>query len=165
MSLLYACLTFTIIKCPSCTFTTANNWLLRSRTESYMLKEPKNQKGVFSGHPAVEQWMEKGSKILLQDLKIILKLRCFNDSTLLLILRIVGGTSLVVQWLTIHLPVQGIWVRALVQEDPTCQGATKPVSHNYWAHVPQLLKPTCLEPVLHNKRSHHNEKPAHHNKE
>ena len=30
---------------------------------------------------------------------------------------------------------------------------------------PQLLKLTCLEPVLHDKRSHHNEKPAHHNKE
>ena len=27
--------------------------------------------------------------------------------------------------------------------------------------MPQLLKPTCLEPVLRNKRSHHNEKPAH----
>ena len=39
--------------------------------------------------------------------------------------------SLVAQWLRICLPVQGIWVRALVQEDPTCCGATKPVSHNY----------------------------------
>ena len=31
--------------------------------------------------------------------------------------------------------------------------------------MPQLLKPTRLEPVLRNKRSHHNEKPAHRNKE
>ena len=38
---------------------------------------------------------------------------------------------------------------------------TEPVSHNYWARVPQLLKPVRLEPVLLNKRSHHNEKPAH----
>ena len=30
---------------------------------------------------------------------------------------------------------------------------------------PQILKPACLEPVLHNKRSHCNEKPAHSNKE
>ena len=30
------------------------------------------------------------------------------------------------------------------------------------AHVPQLLKPVSLEPVL-NKRGHHNEKPMHHN--
>ena len=40
-------------------------------------------------------------------------------------------TSLVAQWLRIHLPMQGTWVRALVQEDPTCCGATKPVCHNY----------------------------------
>ena len=41
--------------------------------------------------------------------------------------------SLVVQWLRIRLPMQGTRVRALVWEDPTCRGATKPVSHNYWA--------------------------------
>ena len=41
------------------------------------------------------------------------------------------GTSLVVQWLRIRLPMQGTWVRSLVQEDPTCRGATKPVRHNY----------------------------------
>ena len=74
------------------------------------------------------------------------------------------GTSLVAQWSRIHLPMQGTRVRALVQEDPTCRGATKPVhhdywacalepvSHNYWAHVPQLLKPAHLEPMLHNKK-------------
>ena len=41
------------------------------------------------------------------------------------------GTSLVAQWLGICLPVQGTRVRALVHEDPTCRGATKPVRHNY----------------------------------
>ena len=73
--------------------------------------------------------------------------------------------------------MQGTQVRALVREDPTCRRATKPVrqnywacarepaSHNYWAHVPQLLKPARLEPVLHNKRSHRNEKPAHRDEE
>ena len=61
--------------------------------------------------------------------------------------------------------MQGTRVRALVREDPTCRGATKPVRHNYWAHEPQLLKPACLEPMLRNKRSHHNEKPAHRNEE
>ena len=40
-------------------------------------------------------------------------------------------TSLVAQWLRVRLPVQGTQVRALVQEDPTCRGDTKPVSHNY----------------------------------
>ena len=41
------------------------------------------------------------------------------------------GTSLVVQWLRIHLPMQGTRVLSLVWEDPTCLGATK---------FPQLLK-------------------------
>ena len=41
------------------------------------------------------------------------------------------GASLVAQWLRIRLPVQGTRVRALVQEDPACRGATKPVRHNY----------------------------------
>ena len=39
--------------------------------------------------------------------------------------------SLVVQWLRICLPMQGTRVRALVQEDATCRGATKPLRHNY----------------------------------
>ena len=39
--------------------------------------------------------------------------------------------SLVAQWLRIRLPMQGTRVRALVWEDPTCRGATKPVHHNY----------------------------------
>ena len=60
--------------------------------------------------------------------------------------------------------MQGTWVRALVREDPTCCGATKPVchnywacalepmSHNYWARVPQLLSPRAAttEPTCHN---------------
>ena len=61
----------------------------------------------------------------------------------------------------------------LIQEDPTCCGATKPVCYKwvhtleprnckYWAHVPQPLKPHALEPVL-CKRSHCNEKPEHRN--
>ena len=39
--------------------------------------------------------------------------------------------SLLAQWLGVCLPVQGTRVRALVWEDPTCRGATRPVSHNY----------------------------------
>ena len=41
--------------------------------------------------------------------------------------------SLVAQWLRVCLPMQGTRVRALVWEDPTCRGATRPVSHNYRA--------------------------------
>ena len=87
------------------------------------------------------------------------------------------GASLVAQWLRIHLPMQGTQVWALVREDPTCCGATKPVCHNYqacaleparhnnWARVLQLLvaEHGRLEPMLRNKRSHHNEKPVHRN--
>ena len=56
------------------------------------------------------------------------------------------GTSLVAQWLRIHLPMQGTQVRALVWEDPTCRGATKPVRHNYWAHVPRACAPQQEKP-------------------
>ena len=38
--------------------------------------------------------------------------------------------------------------------------ALEPMSGSYWARVQQLLKPVCLEPVLHNKRSCHSE-PGH----
>ena len=62
------------------------------------------------------------------------------------------GTSLMAQWLRILLPMQGTRVWALLWEDPACRGATKPMCHNYWAHVPQLLKPARLEPVLCNKK-------------
>ena len=87
------------------------------------------------------------------------------------------GISLVMQWLRMRLLMQVTQVRALVRENPTCRGANKPVCHNYWAcalesmtHnywgcVLQLLKPAHLEPVLYNKRSHRNEKPAHRNEE
>ena len=51
--------------------------------------------------------------------------------------------------------------------------SNRAASHNYWsprattteAHVPQLLKPMCLESVLRNKRSPRNEKHVHHNEE
>ena len=42
-----------------------------------------------------------------------------------------GGTSLVVQWLRIRLPMQGTQVLSLIQEDSTCLEATKPVRHSY----------------------------------
>ena len=56
------------------------------------------------------------------------------------------GTSLMVQWLRIHLPMQRTWVRSLVWESSTCYGATEA------AH---------LEPTFCNKKRHHSEKPTH----
>ena len=52
-------------------------------------------------------------------------------------------TPLVVEWLRIHLPVQGTQVQSLVQEDSTCHGPTRPVGHKY-------CSPHTPEPVLHN---------------
>ena len=54
--------------------------------------------------------------------------------------------SLVAQCLRICLPMQGARVRALVWEDPTCRGATRPVSHNYWACVPGACAPQRERP-------------------
>ena len=84
--------------------------------------------------------------------------------------------SLVAQWLRICLPTQGTRVRALVWKDPTCHGATKPVSHNYWvcasgACAPQWERPWQWEarapwwradPARRNwrKPSHRNEDPT-----
>ena len=104
--------------------------------------------------------------------------RLETEYQVFIVFKITYRTSLVEQCLRICLPMQGTRVQALVWEDPTCCGATKPmvrhncwactlepVSLNYWARVLQLLKPTHLEPVLRNKRSHLNEKPVHHNEE
>ena len=54
-------------------------------------------------------------------------------------------------------------VQSLVQEDPICCRAPKPMLHNYWALRQKTLKTESLELVFLNKRSHHNEKPAPHN--
>ena len=55
-----------------------------------------------------------------------------------------------VQWLRIHLPMQGTWVWSPVQEDPTCHEATKLASHNSEVHVPR-------EPMLCNEEPHQQE--------
>ena len=47
-----------------------------------------------------------------------------------------GKTSVAIQWLSIHLPMQGTWVQSLVWEDSTCHRETKPTYHDY-CHVPQ----------------------------
>ena len=63
-------------------------------------------------------------------------------------------TSPVAQWLRTCLPMQGTRVRALVREDSTCRGATKPVRHSYWACA---LEPTATttEPMCRNYWSLH----------
>ena len=98
---------------------------------------------------------------------------CTDQSGLLCgLLNIHCWASLVVQWLGVLRPMQGIQVQSLLWEDPTSLTATTPMycayracvlepgSLNYWALTPQVRKSECLEPVLWNKRSHHSEKPA-----
>ena len=56
------------------------------------------------------------------------------------------GASLVAQWLRICLIMQGTRVRALVRENPTCCGATRPMSHNYWARASRACAPQQERP-------------------
>ena len=113
-----------------------------------MRTQPTEWEKIFANHTFDKELVTRILKKLLQkNIKI-------NNS----IKKLANGTSLVVQWLRICLPVQGTWVWALVWEDPTCCRATKPVchkywdcalepaSHNYWACVLQLLKPARLDP-------------------
>ena len=55
-------------------------------------------------------------------------------------------TSLVVQWLGIHLPTWGMQVPSLVWGDSTSPGAAGPMCCNCWS-------PGALEPMLCSKRS------------
>ena len=55
-------------------------------------------------------------------------------------------TSLLVQWIRIHQPMQDTQVRSLVWGESTGCGPTKPGHHNYWS-------PSALETVLDSKRS------------
>ena len=62
----------------------------------------------------------------------ILQLKKKKRETYIVVLnKCVLRASLVAQWLRICLPMQETRVRALVWEDPTCRGATKPMCHNY----------------------------------
>ena len=54
------------------------------------------------------------------------------------------GAYLVVQWITICLPMQGTQIQPLSQEDPTCPGTTKPAA----AAVASLQScPTLCDPI------------------
>ena len=59
-------------------------------------------------------------------------------------------TAVGVQWVRIHLPMQGTWVRSLVREDLTCHGPQL-LSLSSRAGEPQPLKPECRESVRQEK--------------
>ena len=63
----------------------------------------------------------------------------------------IPGTSLVAQWVRIRLPVQGIRVRSLVLEDPTCRAeqlspAPQLLSLRSRAHPPRAGAPQQEKP-------------------
>ena len=68
-------------------------------------------------------------------------------------------TSLEIQWLGIHLPMQGTQVRPLVQEDPIYLGAAKPKCHNSWALVPRTV--LCTRGMKSSPFAPTREKPMH----
>ena len=101
----------------------------------------------MSGFSFLRRWKRPRSKSQGKDVGIKLRTEAF----------------LMVQWLRIHLVMQGTWVQFLIQKDPTCCGATKPVCHNYCScalearsHNYQAHMPT--ESVLGKERSRCNEK-------
>ena len=63
------------------------------------------------------------------------------------------GSSLVVQWQRILLPMQEMMgLRPLVREDPTCRRVTKPLCSR--AQEPQLLSPHAATTDVHEHRAH-----------
>ena len=99
--------------------------------EETMAKIFSNFVKIISPQIQDAQWTFKTRTMKKTTLKhIIIKLLKNNDKEKHL-KSSQGWASLVAQWLRICLLMQGTWVRALVWEDPTCRGATGPVSHNY----------------------------------
>ena len=102
-------------------------------------KGKRNLKGSFEraeaqmGQAVLQLPERHADKLYTKYVKDSLKNICrwHNSSPSKTFLKNLEGASLVAQWLRIGLPMQGTRVQAPVWEDPTCRGATRPVSHNY----------------------------------
>ena len=110
------------------------------RTENWPLAVAQQDHDGLNNNNRKTQWRGGGKGLTEEDAKEH-KRKEMGDLTIRAFWRIFG-TSLVAQWLRIHLLMRGTRVWSLVQEDPTCRRAIKPVHHNYWA--------CALEPVSHN---------------
>ena len=75
---------------------------------------------------AIKAYLKKQEKFQINNLTLHLKELEKEEQT-----KPKVRASLVVQWLRICLPMQGTQVQTLVQDDPTCRRATKPMRHNY----------------------------------
>ena len=106
---------------------TCQKWFEKFHSGDFSLDD-----APWSGRPVevesdqIETIIENNQCYTMQEIADILKI---SKSSIENHLR----ASLVAQWLGVCLPMQGTRVRALVWEDPTCRGATGPVSHNCWA--------------------------------
>ena len=85
----------------------------------------------FSGLLCIDVFHHSSKFLILHRFKILSQFLSLPSVSDMPIKHILSWASLVEQWLRICLPMQGTQVRALVWEDPTCHGATGPVSHNY----------------------------------
>ena len=117
----------------------------------------------------IQDWFPLGftGLILLQSKELS---RVFSNTT-------VRKQQVRMLMIRVYLPKQGTRVQSLVQEDSTYCRITKltqhsyrayalePASCNFWAHMMQLLKPTCPRVCAPQQESHCNEKPMYCNKE
>ena len=131
-------------------------WLHRPRThEASRALEPKQKGNPRAGKLEKQLWFASSlfSTHLLntQENPSTLNMTSDYDQTFSNdIIRKKRRISLLVQWMRVHLPRQGFdpWSRKFAHA-----AGTDPET--------QLLSQHALESMLHDKRSHHNEKPAH----
>ena len=97
---------------------------------------------------SVDVWHNPVSFIYHLLMQIKITMRYHLTLVRMVIIKSLQGAFLVVQWLRIHLEVQGTPVQSLVQKDSICYRATKPLCRSYWARVPTAHAPQQEMPPL-----------------
>ena len=101
-----------------------------------------------------KEQMNTRSQILMNDLNKYIRGSLFQNLPSkgpTTILQCITWRSHLTQGQRFCLPLQQTQVQSLIQEDPTCHGATKPMCLNYWACALelQLLNPHAATPETH----------------